>query len=527
MSAAVPESRFKRFAKCCRHFGPALYIAVGYIDPGNWATDIEAGSRFGYKLVWVVLVSNIVALILQAQCVRLGLATGRDLARHSRDAYGKVIGIILWAMAELAIVATDLAEVIGTALGLNLLFNLPMMAGVFLTAADTLLLLCAQRVGWRVLEIVLLVLLSLVVFCFIFELFLSGPDGTEVAKGMFIPTIPAGALYAAAGIFGATVMPHNLYLHSSVVQRPSGVPPKQAYKWCIVDTVIALNGAAFVNASIIIVSAATFFARGIEVTEIQQAHQMLESFLGRAAGIVFGLGLVCSGQSSALAGTMAGQVVMEGFIEIKVQPWVRRLITRAIAIVPAAVTIAVAGSEGTFKLLVLSQVILSLQLPFAVIPLVRFTSDMARMADLQTPKWLAVVSWLCALIVLSLNLSLIGTKLVEWAQTGETGAYVAVGFAVPISLLLLALLGYCAFGKISPIVGYNSVAMEEYAAMEEAQEQQPLDQEGQEMVETAVSLQSQQESTEVDRVEVLVAGAETERVQQRLSRTSFASDAKT
>jgi len=303
-------------------------------------------------------------------------------------------------------------------------------------------------------------MLSVVVGCFIVELFFSAPSGLGILSGL-VPQIPAGALLVAVGMFGATVMPHNLYLHSSVVKRAPGLGVRRAYRWAIADMAIALNGAAFVNASIVIVSAATFFTQGVEVTEIQQAHELLEQFLGPAAGVIFGLGLLCSGQSSAIAGTMAGQIVMEGFVGIKVRPWIRRLITRSIAIVPAAVVVAVSGSSGTYQLLILSQVILSLQLPFAVIPLIRFARDKTRMGEMQSPIWVTIISCLCALLIIVLNVALVVTKLIDWVGTGSTGAWVAVGFAIPLSLFLLFLMGYTAFVPIKPIIGYNSVEVDE------------------------------------------------------------------
>src|SRR5690242_10883155 len=375
---SVSTVRGSWFRRLLAFAGPAYLVSVGYMDPGNWATDLEGGAKFGYSLLWVLVMANAMALLLQTLSSRLGIVTRRDLAQACRDEYPRSVSYTLWVLCELAIVACDLAEVLGAAIGLNLLFRLPLLIGVLVTAADTLLVLWFTRVGIRVIEAFVLVLIATIAGCFAFEIFFARPNATEIVHGL-LPHINLQSLYIAVAILGATVMPHNLYLHSALVQtRQIGRTDQDKRRACrfnFLDLSIALNGALFVNAAILILAAAVFFKRHIIVTEIQQAYQLLSPLLGTtAASVLFALALLSSGQSSTLTGTMAGQIVMEGFLRFRMQPWLRRAVTRFFAITPAALTIYFAGETGSYKLLILSQVVLSLQLPFAVIPLVHFTS---------------------------------------------------------------------------------------------------------------------------------------------------------
>ncbi|HEX4750201.1 MAG TPA: Nramp family divalent metal transporter [Bryobacteraceae bacterium] len=446
---SVVTSHIRPWRRLLAFAGPAYLVSVGYMDPGNWATDLEAGARFGYRLLWVLVLSNAVALLLQTLSARLGIVAGRDLAQACRDEYPRPISYVLWMFSEVAIVACDLAEVLGAAIGLNLLFHIPLLIGVLITAADTLLLLWFTRVGIRTVEAFVLVLIATIAGCFAFEIFLSHANASALIAGL-VPRLNSSTVYIAAAIFGATVMPHNLYLHSALVQtRRLGATAEDKRVAChynLLDSAIALNGALFVNAAILVMAAAVFFTRHIVVTEIQQAHQLLSPLLGTAAAsILFGAALLCSGQSSTLTGTMAGQIVMEGFLHFRIQPWLRRAITRLLAITPAALTIYFAGETGSYRLLILSQVILSLQLPFAVIPLVHLTSDRNRMGEFANGMWLKAGSWGCAAFILVLNIWLLGSQLSEWsaANAGHRGliyasaSVVALGFAI--------LLGYISF----------------------------------------------------------------------------------
>ncbi len=401
----------KGWKRLLAFFGPAYLVSVGYMDPGNWATDIEGGARFGYTLVWVLLLSNAMAVLLQTLSARLGIVTGRDLAQACRDNYPAPVAYSLWILAEIAIAACDLAEVLGTAIGINLLFHLPLMWGVIIAGFDTMLLLAIQNLGVRKFEAFVLSLVALIGGCFLIELFLSTPDMVGVAKG-FVPRLPDGALYVAIGIIGATVMPHNLYLHSALVQTrsfettPEG--KRSAAKFNLIDSVVALNAAFFVNAAILILAASTFFKNGVVVTELQQAHELLSPMLGTSlAGVLFAVALLAAGQSSTLTGTLAGQIVMEGFLHFKVRPFVRRLITRFIAIVPAMYVLLTTGDKGTYQLLILSQVILSLQLPFAILPLIHFTGDRKLMGEFTSPLWVRILAWITAFIIVGLNLKLV------------------------------------------------------------------------------------------------------------------------
>ena len=423
--------------------GPAYLVSVGYMDPGNWATDLEGGAKFGYRLLWVLVVSNLMALLLQTLSSRLGIVSRRDLAQACRDEYPRAVSYVLWLLCELAIVACDLAEVLGAAIGLNLLFHLPLLIGVAVTAADTLLVLWFSRLGIRVIEAFVLVLIATIAGCFAFEILLARPEMHEVATGL-IPRLNSSSIYIAVAIFGATVMPHNLYLHSALVQtRRIGVTiaeKRTACRFNLLDSALALNGALFVNAAILVMSAAVFFKNNVVVTEIQQAHQLLAPLLGTTmASILFGTALLASGQSSTLTGTMAGQIVMEGFLRLRMQPWLRRAVTRSLAIVPAALTIYLAGDAATYRLIIFSQVVLNLQLPFAVIPLVYFTSDRARMGEFANGLWVKLGAWTCAVFILMLNTWLLWDQMSQWVkQAGPYRAPILVaGIAGGLAFLAL------------------------------------------------------------------------------------------
>jgi manganese transport protein len=420
---SVPVHGLTWWRKLLAFAGPGYLVAVGYMDPGNWATDLAGGSAFGYALLSVILLSNLMAVVLQGLASKLGIVTGRDLAQACRDHYSPAFSFVLWVLCELAIAACDLAEVIGSAIALNLLFGIPLLWGILITAADVMVVLLLQQKGFRVLEALVIGLVLMVGACFAFEIFISRPDMVDVAKG-FMPTTDIlrdrQMLYIAIGILGATVMPHNLYLHSSIVQtrryEASAEGKREAVRYAFIDSTIALSFALFINAAILIVAAATFHRTGhTEVAEIQDAFQLLTPLLGVAgASTVFAVALLASGQNSTLTGTLAGQIVMEGFLEIRLRPWVRRLITRGIAIIPAAIVAAVYGESGTARLLILSQVILSLQLSFAVFPLVRFTSDKLKMGRFVNSPALTVLSYLVAFTIAGLNVWLLFQTAVEW-----------------------------------------------------------------------------------------------------------------
>ncbi|MGO1076613.1 Nramp family divalent metal transporter [Inquilinus sp. CA228] len=396
--------------------GPGYLVAVGYMDPGNWATDLAGGSAFGYTLLSVILLSNMMAIVLQALSAKLGIVTGRDLAQACRDHYSKPVAVALWLLCEIAIIACDLAEVIGTAIALQLLFGIPLLWGVVLTALDVMVVLYLQNRGFRHLEAFIIGLMLIIGGCFLVELILAQPAIAEIARG-FIPspeivTNPE-MLYIAIGIIGATVMPHNLYLHSSIVQTRAfdrTEPGKrEAIRYATIDSTVALMVALFINAAILILAAATFHTAGrTDVAEIQDAYQLLAPMLGVGiASTLFAVALLASGQNSTLTATLAGQIVMEGFLSIRLRPWLRRLITRGIAIVPTVIVTALYGESGTAQLLVLSQVILSLQLPFAVVPLVAFTSDRAKMGRFANPAWLKWTAWLVSAVIIVLNVKLL------------------------------------------------------------------------------------------------------------------------
>ncbi len=419
----VPIRSGPWWRKALAFAGPGYLVAVGYMDPGNWATDLAGGSSFGYTLLSVILLSNLMAVLLQGLSAKLGIVTGRDLAQACRDHYSRPTGLVLWVLCELAIAACDLAEVIGSAIALNLLFGLPLPIGIAVTALDVLLVLYLQHKGFRLLEALVVALIATIAGCFFFEMAISRPDYAAVAAG-FVPSAEIlrnrDMLYIAIGILGATVMPHNLYLHSSVVQtrryEETSDGRRTAIRWAFLDSTVALTFALFINAAILIVAAATFHRSGhTDVAEIQEAYQLLTPLLGvGGASAVFALALLASGQNSTLTGTLAGQIVMEGFLNLRLRPWLRRLITRAVAIVPAALTAIFFGESGTAQLLILSQVILSLQLSFAVIPLVQFTSDRAKMGEFRNPPWLRWLAYLVAVVIVLLNVWLLVQTARDW-----------------------------------------------------------------------------------------------------------------
>jgi manganese transport protein len=402
--------------KLLAFLGPGYLVAVGYMDPGNWATSLAGGSKFGYALLTIALLSNLMAILLQALCARLGIGAGRDLAQACRDAFPRTVSIPLWVMAEIAICATDLAEVIGTAIGLNLLFKIPLEIGVLITALDVFLILWLQRLGFRWIESFVVALLGIISICFAVQIAMADPDWRAVIVG-FAPTIDVVTnpemLYLSLGILGATVMPHNLYLHSGVVQTrrfgDSVVDRREAISLATLDSTIALMFALLINASILILAAATFNKAGkTDVAELDQAYSFLAPLLGSAfAPTLFGIALLCCGLNSTVTATLSGQIVMEGFLDIRLPAWARRLITRGIAIVPAAIVTIWYGEKGTAQLLILSQVVLSFQLPFAIIPLVMFTADRGKMGALIAPRWVTALAVLIAVIIIALNVKLI------------------------------------------------------------------------------------------------------------------------
>src|SRR5262245_33501561 len=409
-----PTGSFWR--KLVAFLGPGYLVAVGYMDPGNWATSLAGGSKFGYALLTVALLSNLMAILLQALCARLGIGAGRDLAQACRDAFPRAVSWPLWLLAEIAICATDLAEVIGTAIGLNLLFGIPLEIGVLITALDVFLILWLQNLGFRWIEAFIVTLLGVIAVCFGVQIAMANPDWRGVIVG-FAPTVNIvtnpDMLYIALGILGATVMPHNLYLHSGVVQTrrfgTSVEDRREAIKLATADSTIALSFALLINASILILAAATFNKAGkTDVAELNQVHSFLAPLLGSAiAPTLFGIALLCCGLNSTVTATLSGQIVMEGFIDIRLPAWARRLITRAIAIVPAAIVTIWYGEKGTAQLLILSQVILSLQLPFAIVPLVMFTADKRKMGELIAPRWVTALAALVAAIIIALNIKLL------------------------------------------------------------------------------------------------------------------------
>ncbi len=419
--------------------GPAYLVSVGYMDPGNWATDLEGGARFGYQLLWVLVLSNAMAILMQHLAAKLGLATGRDLAQSCRDLYPRPVAYALWALCEAAIAACDLAEILGAAIALKLLFGLPLLAGLAITAFDTLLILTLARFGMRKIERLILGFVALIGGCFAVQLVMAQPDLGGMVRGL-VPQLDGESLYVAVAILGATVMPHNLYLYSALVQTrrigESTEAKREASRYNLIDSAIALNAALFVNAGILVLAAATFHRHGVAVTEIEQAHQLLSPLLGTTmAGILFAVALLASGQSSTVTGTMAGQIVMEGFLSLRMRPWLRRLLTRLAALAPAVAVILLAGEAATYQLLIASQVVLSLQLPFAVIPLVRFTSSAERMGPLANRRVLRIAATVVAAFIVSANAWLATRILPPWG-------WVVAG--VP----LLVLLAFVAFAPL-------------------------------------------------------------------------------
>lgn len=439
------ESKKGFWRKLFAFLGPAYLVSVGYMDPGNWATDIAGGSQFGYQLIWVLLMSNLMALLLQSLSARLGIVRNRDLAQASREAYHPFVNIPLYILAEIAIAACDLAEVLGMAIGLHLLFDIPLIWGVCLTALDTFLLLFLINKGIRKMEAFILALISVIGVAFFIEMLLAKPDMEALALG-FIPDIPdSQALYIAIGIIGATVMPHNLYLHSSLVQSRkidrSNKGILKAIKYNILDSTIALNLAFFVNAAILILAAATFYENNIfGVADIEDAHQLLHGILGTHwAPILFAVALIAAGQSSTITGTLAGQIVMEGYLNLRIQPWIRRMLTRLLAIMPAVFFILYYGPEEIGELLVFSQVVLSLQLGFAVIPLIHFVSDKNLMGDFAIGPWTKTGAWVIAIIIVSLNVKLVVDEIASWLLTPNATliALTVIPMAIVVGLLLL------------------------------------------------------------------------------------------
>ncbi len=433
-SVAIP-ARAPTWRRWFAVAGPALLVSVGYMDPGNWATDLAGGSRYEYALLWVLLMSNLMAMLLQSLAARLGIVRRRDLAQACRERFPRPVNLALYLMAEIAIIATDLAEVLGSAIALQLLFGLPLLWGVALTTLDVLLLLALSNYGIRWLEGLILSFVVMIGGGFIIQIWLAQPDWGEVAKGL-VPSLPdSGALYIAVGILGATVMPHNLYLHSALVQTRRTTDAesiRQAVRLNTLDSILSLNLAFLVNAAILIMAAAVFYRAGVEVAEIQDAYRLLEPLLGSAlAPLVFALALLAAGQSSTITATLAGQIVMEGFLNIRIRPWLRRLITRLLAAAPAVVVIQLMGEEQTGELLVLSQVVLSLQLPFAVIPLIHFVSDREAMGAFVAGRLVRLAAWLVAALIVGLNLNLALDEIAGWTAADPTG---------PLALLLYGLL---------------------------------------------------------------------------------------
>ncbi|HLO90960.1 MAG TPA: Nramp family divalent metal transporter [Lentimicrobium sp.] len=434
--------------------GPAYLISVGYMDPGNWATDIAGGSAFGYKLIWVLLMSNLIAILLQTLSARLGIVSGMDLAQASRQNYPRWANIPLYILAEIAIAACDLAEIIGMAIGLNLLFGIPLVYGICISAFDTLLLLLLLKKGIRTLEVFIVSMVTIIGISFMVEMFIVSPDYIDVVKSLVPSGLNDKALYIAIGIIGATVMPHNLYLHSSLVQTrrfpqtPSGM--KSAIKMNLFDTTIALNLAFFVNAAILVLAASAFYLNGyFHVAEIQDASRLLNHLFGASAPMFFGIALVAAGQSSTITGTLAGQIVMEGHINLRIQPWLRRLITRLLAIIPAIFTILYFGEHALGSLLILSQVILSLQLGFAIIPLIHFNSAKRLMNEFAIKLWLKLLAWLCAGIIIYLNIHLVIDELSGWfkSASNKLPLYFIV---LPLVIACFALLMYIFIQPLMP-----------------------------------------------------------------------------
>jgi manganese transport protein len=464
--STVSVSHVSAWRRIFAFAGPAYLVSVGYMDPGNWATDIQGGSRFGYELLWVLLLSNLMAVLLQTLAARMGIVGGEDLAQACRGMYGKGTRMVLWLLAELAIAACDLAEVIGTVIGLKLLFGLPAEWGILVTLLDTFLLLGLQRFGIRKIEAIIVTLVFTIGACFVIELFFAQPSWSEVFPHL-LPTFSKqspfifshlDALYIAVGIIGATVMPHNLYLHSALVQsrtiEKTTEGMKEACKMNLLDSFLALNAAFFVNAAILILAAAAFSTNGITVSSLEDAHRLLPEFLGASfAATLFAIALLCAGQSSTVTGTLAGQIIMEGFLSFRMQPWLRRLLTRLIAIVPAAVVILFVGDRGLMSLIVVSQVILGLQLPFAIVPLLQYTNDRRRMGAFTSPRWVRFLGWMIAGLITILNVILITAAIGDWTEALIASGRSPLWMELTLWPSLIAALGFLFWIVICPIVG--------------------------------------------------------------------------
>jgi manganese transport protein len=448
INASVNTTNIRGWKKIFAFMGPAYMISVGYMDPGNWATDIAGGSLYGYKLLWVLIMSNLIAILLQSLSARLGIVTGKDLAQASRESYPRFVNMVLYLLAEVAIAACDLAEVIGMAIGIKLLFGIPLIVGVCITVADTFLLLFMLHFGVRKLEAFIIALVALIGLCFLAELILAHPAFSEVMTGV-IPTIPdTQALAIATGIIGATVMPHNLYLHSSLVQTrkiENNIPAKKkAIRFNVIDSVIALNLALFVNGAILILAASSFNKNGLHITSIEEAHQFLTPLMGTGmAAVLFAVALIAAGQSSTITGTLAGQIIMEGYLNLRLQPWVRRMITRLLAVVPAMLTIIFVGEAATDDLLILSQIILSMQLGFAIVPLIHFVSSKEKMGVFAIRAHVQIVAWLAAGIIVALNIILVYDA-VQAAISESSHPLLMAFLLIPLCIFFLVILLYIA-----------------------------------------------------------------------------------
>jgi manganese transport protein len=455
--SSVNTEKRKGWKKIFAYLGPAYLVSVGYMDPGNWATDIAGGSQFGYKLIWILLMSNLMALLLQSLSARLGIVRGLDLAQASKNAYPKWANFPLFILAQIAIIACDLAEIIGMAIGLNLLFNLPLIWGISITVFDTFLLLFLLKKGMRTMETFIVSMVFIIGLSFFIEMLIVTPVYGDVIKGFVPSSLNGSELYIAIGIIGATVMPHNLYLHSSLVQTRnfdrSFKGMKEAIKFNFIDTVVALNLAFLVNAAILILAAAAFYVYGYhEVAEIQDAYKLLENIFGKAAPTLFAIALIASGQSSTITGTLAGQIVMEGHLNLRIEPWLRRLITRILAIIPAFLTILFFGDGALGGLLILSQVVLSMQLGFAIIPLIHFNSDKKTMKEFTIKLWVKILAWATAAVIVYLNLHLVIDEIFTWTKTAQEYKILIYILVIPLAVACFGLLLYVFF---KPFIGFS------------------------------------------------------------------------
>jgi len=451
VDTTVPRKGWRRILA---YLGPAYLVSVGYMDPGNWATDLQGGARFGYQLIWVLLMSNLMALLLQSLSARLGIVRRRDLAQANRETYPPFVNFCLYILAELAIAATDLAEVVGMAIGIHLLTGLPLIWGTAITVLDTFLFLLLQRYGIRKMEAFILALVATIGVSFLIEILIAKPDLKEVVTGFIPSALSHESLYIAVGIIGATVMPHNLYLHSALVQtRKIGADKtsiKRALKYNFIDSLVALNAAFFVNAAILVLAATVFFKTGnTDVARIEDAHQLLQPLLGtELAPILFAVALIAAGQSSTITGTLAGQIVMEGYLRLRLNPWLRRLLTRLIAIIPAVIVISIYGDSKVDDLLVFSQVILSLQLGFAVIPLIHFVSDKETMGSFVIKPWVKIAAWVVATVLVFLNVKLVAEEALQvYSSAGDWGLKILVTVLILVFLWLFLVMTFLPFFK--------------------------------------------------------------------------------